>query len=248
MTTTTAATTMKHRKVQEEDELPLNVEKIRANIERMRPAAGTELTVLISSGSLAPIHLAHMGMFEHAQRAISAPPHNAVVVGGYACPSSDWYVQQKLGAHHIPLRMRNEMVRLATAESELVECLEWGWANGPAIAKTVRQRLAALIPEYRWTCREMHGADVALRCCERTNYPLIVLGRPGSTQELRDQMAASSHPNRHMIIVEGELPDISSTAVRAATVAKDEATLRKFLHPIVARYMANIVCEELHWA
>ena len=77
---------------------------------------------------------------------------------------------------------------------------------------------------------------------------MITLCRPGSTAALYEGMAsardgrgkpspiAADDPN---FIVGPELPDISSTAVRAAARAGDWALLRKMVHEDVAMWLAG---------
>lgn len=231
------------------EERKLDLTKVKTMLEKTRPPPGTKLTVVISSGAHAPVHLAHVTMFEKAKAVLEATPHSELIVGGFVAPSSDSYVRMKLGKFHIPLWMRATMVQMATRESNWITGVNWGWANGPAVAHNIEHALSSAFQEFKWTAREIHGADVAIKhgFYEDCNYPIVILGRPGHTAELKQLIAGARHPNSKMVIIDGELEDISSTAVREAVCSGDEMKLKSMLHPDVADYMLKVVRDQLKW-
>jgi hypothetical protein len=50
---------------------------------------------------------------------------NLKIIGGFICPSSDLYVQQKLKQEAFPLKYRNKMCELATEDSTWIEVGPW---------------------------------------------------------------------------------------------------------------------------
>ncbi|KAG9307810.1 hypothetical protein G9A89_023375 [Geosiphon pyriformis] len=84
--------------------------------------------VLLTTGSINPIHKQHINIFELAKRTIHPQtPLNEkyIVVGGYISPSQDLYVNSKLGALAIPAIHRIAMAKLATRDSDWVDVDEW---------------------------------------------------------------------------------------------------------------------------
>jgi len=90
----------------------------------------------------------------------------------------------------------------------------------------------------------MNGADDVVKyrkwsSAGRSNR-MIVMGRPGFTDDVRSGIQGVVHQGRCALkhcLLGPELPDISSTAARAASVAGDRETLLEMLHPSVADWL-----------
>ena len=68
---------------------------------------------------------------------------------------------------------------------------------------------------------------------------MITMGRPGSTNSLVQGIQSYGLPacGTENFVLGPELPDLSSTAARAASKSGDRAALLQLLHPEVADWM-----------
>jgi nicotinic acid mononucleotide adenylyltransferase len=89
-------------------------DKIHTNLSKVNDAS-KELAVLVSTGSLCPIHNGHLQMMENAKAAIEAK--GLVVLGGYLCPDHDGYVSAKLRQDALSIAERLHICGKAVAES-----------------------------------------------------------------------------------------------------------------------------------
>jgi nicotinic acid mononucleotide adenylyltransferase len=117
--------------------------KLRRNIE-CDDSCGSQLplAVLLTTGSLNPIHAGHLQCMEDARVAIEKLGYH--VVAGYISPSSDYYVRGKMEriAHENRVTLnsifasathRLRLTQLACMESEWLNCSSWE-ANQPRFA------------------------------------------------------------------------------------------------------------------
>ncbi|KAH3766496.1 hypothetical protein Pelo_1661 [Pelomyxa schiedti] len=207
------------------------------------------LVVLMSSGSFAPVHRMHLEMFARAKDFIESSDSMTKVVGGFLCPSSDQYVASKLGNDFINLPARNSMCQIAASQSTWIDVCPWGYASGGKTRDLIEKQLARDFPGQNITVREMHGADVVLRCSAwaRPHCSWVVLGRPSHTQELENILKSSFHhclpvqKNNGITLIPGDLQDISSTAVRNAAREGNLELLNQSLPPGVAEFMMENV-------
>lgn len=77
--------------------------------------------VLITAGSMNPVHQQHVGMLEIAQEELEKKHPNFKVVAGYIALNSDEMVKKKLKDQAIEFNHRAEMVRLATEDSKMFD-------------------------------------------------------------------------------------------------------------------------------
>eukprot|EP01105_Mastigella_eilhardi_P000703 TRINITY_DN1084_c0_g1_i3.p1 TRINITY_DN1084_c0_g1~~TRINITY_DN1084_c0_g1_i3.p1 ORF type:complete len:162 (-),score=32.89 TRINITY_DN1084_c0_g1_i3:47-532(-) len=147
------------------------------------------------------------------------------------------------------------MCRLALRDSDWLDVCPWGYSSGYHTAHTIEKQLKKQFPDVQWLVRQMYGADVVLRSCaySRPDTDWIVLGRPGSSRELRDIMARADNEEKpvtddgypicktKMLLLPGETEDVSSTQVRSALQDGDSDTLRALLPEGVAEYLLEKV-------
>ena len=159
-----------------------------------------------------------------------------VVLGGFLVPTSDSYLRRKLGdAEALPLADRVEMCRRALADGPW-DVFAHGWANafsaGEAIARAARARLGVEVVAV-----PCYGADLAERshAWATSGEELhVCVGRPGHTAAVRRELARHNAdarrrgaPESGLVVVEGELDDVSSTKVRALVRARKWGELER---------------------
>ena len=83
-----------------------------------------ELAILLTTGSLNPIHTGHIDMMNFAKDELERLDNGKYrVIGGFMSPSHDGYVSTK--ASYIRSYDRIEMTKLAVKDSLWIECDEW---------------------------------------------------------------------------------------------------------------------------
>jgi hypothetical protein len=190
--------------------------------------------VLVSTGALNPVTLAHVAMFETAKAGLEAE-FGFEVVGGFLSPSHDLYLEWKdplWGAFSAEHRL--EMCVAATQKHEFLAVRGWessvveDWPDfdevSQALMDALKHRFSADAPEVLNLCGD-HFPNTAGR-----DLPGVVVverdGQPGMTDEARNIYAIASDPDdRHR--------EMSSTLVRKALLDADVETLCSYLHPDV---------------
>lgn len=94
---------------------PTPLDYLREQVQGVPKEGGGWRCVLISTGSLCPVHRGHLTMFDIAAQFL-ATHHNIDVLAGYLSPSADVWVSEKLGCWAIPCPYRYQMCRLACDE------------------------------------------------------------------------------------------------------------------------------------
>lgn len=224
--------------------LPLDIGKARRQLEELAESQGcadkaAEAAFIILSGALNPVHKAHVVALEEARKAIEA--HAGMpVFAGFLAPSSDSYVQGKLGDEALPNEERSHLCELACTESDWIDVCPWGWASSARVTHEVGQQLARRLA---WTgyCNwqlvgwQVAGADFAVRASLwRKSTPTVCLARGDEdTALVRAEAPAYSS---HFILVDATgLEDVSSTAIRAMAAADewDKLSASGWLAPAV---------------
>jgi hypothetical protein len=206
--------------------------------------AGSNVAAISMLGSLCPITLGHVQCYVEARKLLldlegapNRPPQleSFVECIGFVNLNPDTYVQSKLqrkGQKPLDKRTRAQLVRLATAELPWLRYSESPSQGLPAI----KQRF----PKLNFAEFDMNGADDVLKYNKwRGTGPrrrMIIMGRPGSTESVRKGMAFAKVAPEHCTLGP-ELPDISSTAARDASLHGDVSRLLTMLHPRVADYL-----------
>jgi nicotinic acid mononucleotide adenylyltransferase len=81
--------------------------------------------VLLTTGSLNPIHKQHYNNFEIAKRELELRFPDVKVIAGFISPSQGLYVESKLGNYAIPIDDRIEMCKLVVKESSWIDVDLW---------------------------------------------------------------------------------------------------------------------------
>lgn len=92
------------KQLDEEDEFKLVEKRINALVSTStkEELKKTIPIVLISTGSLSPIHLLHVRVLEIAKKELESQDSRIKVIGGFVSPSHDDYTSSKLGSEWIP--------------------------------------------------------------------------------------------------------------------------------------------------
>jgi nicotinic acid mononucleotide adenylyltransferase len=193
-----------------------------------------ELIILIESGSLAPPHKMHIGLMEIVKKYIEENS-NKKVVGGFLIPSSDGYVKYKLKKDFISLNHRVNMTKLWIKNSDWLECLDWGKANGIEIKILLQKIIDVTFPEYKnIKCVLVFGIDFYLRHKFNLKDEQICIFRPGYDIEL----VKKKYP-KNLIFVEGKDEDVSSTLIRKAIRENNDKLINELTNKEIADYIKN---------
>lgn len=214
---------------------------------------GSSVAVITFLGSLNPMTMGHVQCLEEARRILLG-------ADGFGRPerledfdyclglieiNNDQRVGDKMAAQGspdgmlIPHAERTRLVQLTVAGHSW---LGFGWG-------LAMDELRHHYPKLRLTHFELNGADDVVKYGKfwsQESARMIVMGRPGSTEAVREGMANARDrfgqpspidADDTNFILGPELPDISSSAARKATVARDKVELQKLVHPAVAEWM-----------
>ena len=211
---------------------------------------GSTVAVVSMLGSLCPVTLGHVRMFEearavlcdHMPRTCALAPRPAALPAyhemlGFFRLNGDYHVSSKLsqkGLAALPAEQRAELIELATADVPWLACQ--GRGGG---AEATVQALAALWPRLVFTHFDMNGADDVVKYAkwQWTGTRQLAMGRPGATANMVAlARAAGTDMDNGFFIVGPELPDVSSSAARQAVAAADTAALATLLHPRVTAW------------
>lgn len=206
------------------------------------PAEST-VAVVTMTGSCCPVTLAHIQCFaESRQILLGEKPrpkgleHFSEALG-FLSINSDRHVSSKLQQKHLPsisYENRAMLVQLA------VEDLPWMFFNRMH-EHDVFSLLVRTWPKLQFVRFALNGADDVLKyrkwkSCS-ADKRAIAMGRAGMTEKLRTEVRRSGLDlERGWFIFGPELPDISSTAVRAAVGTGDLTALNRMLHPHVIQW------------
>jgi len=209
-----------------------NTDKIKENLKKYK--TDEELIILIESGSLAPPHKMHIGLMEIVKKYIEENS-NKKVVGGFLIPSSDGYVKYKLKKDFISLNHRVNMTKLWIKNSDWLECLDWGKANGIEIKILLQKIIDVTFPEYKnIKCVLVFGIDFYLRHKFNLKDEQICIFRPGYDIEL----VKKKYP-KNLIFVEGKDEDVSSTLIRKAIKENNDKLINELTNKEIADYIKN---------
>lgn len=209
--------------------------------------AHANVAVVTMRGSLCPITLGHVRCFEEARQlllglggALPAGVEPFAYTVGFLSLNPDHHVRAKFaGKREKPLGLadREMLVRVATAELAWLELSTCNRTSGDVA------RLRQQFPQLSFHHFEMNGADDVVKYSKWTwagpSHKMITMGRPGSTPALVQGMASVGIPATGSadFLLGPELPDVSSTKLRAASQRGDRAELLTLCHPKVAEWM-----------
>eukprot|EP01063_Lacrimia_lanifica_P030237 TRINITY_DN4781_c0_g2_i1.p1 TRINITY_DN4781_c0_g2~~TRINITY_DN4781_c0_g2_i1.p1 ORF type:complete len:486 (+),score=139.06 TRINITY_DN4781_c0_g2_i1:45-1502(+) len=213
------------------------VGKLRA---RAAGSAAETVYALILSGSLNPLHRSHVECLESARRGLEA--QGLSVVAGYLVPSSEQYVNMKLGKEAMPLAKRVAVCQRWAEDSDWIDVLGWGWASGSHIQAALDGGLAGLAVGDRSVNVAsilVFGADFVAKTRNYRGRLCCVARGDRETADVRKAVEKGlTAPFPEFSFVTGSESSCdkahSSTAVRAAVKRRDAAALRTILPATVA--------------
>ena len=186
-----------------------------------------------------------MQCFEEARALIiggssSALPAPYAYCAGFFSLNTDHHLRSKFANKRekpLGLADRQDLVRIATADLS--------WLELSKCSRTIEDvaRLRQLFPSLQIDHFEMNGADDMVKykkwCWAGPSHKMITMGRPGSTPAVVQGMASVGIPagGSADFVLGPELPDISSSKLRAASKRGDRAALLQLCHPQVADFM-----------
>jgi ADP-ribosylglycohydrolase len=210
--------------------------------------AHANVAVVTMRGSLCPITLGHVRCFEEARQlllglggSLPAGVEPFAHTVGFLSLNPDHHLRAKFagkrGKKPLGLADREMLVRVATAEM--------AWLELSTCKQTSRDvaRLRQQFPQLNFDHFDMNGADDVVKYSKWTragpSHKMITMGRPGSTLALLRGMArvGIAATGSADFLLGPELPDVSSTKLRAASQRGDQYELLTLCHPKVAEWM-----------
>mmetsp|Transcript_82105 Transcript_82105/g.190657 ORF Transcript_82105/g.190657 Transcript_82105/m.190657 type:complete len:248 (-) Transcript_82105:64-807(-) len=211
--------------------------------------ANSRVALVHMRGSLCPITLGHVQCYVEARRILLNDPRSLVPrparlerfdeCVGVVSLNRDYHVSAKVlekGQKPLSYDERAGLVHLATAELPWLEL----WHGG-------HRELLPRWPHLNFVVFDMNGADDVVKYqkwrwagakWDGAVYRLITIGRPGFTSSVvKGMQQLRLDPDDGHCIIGPELPDISSTAARAAAARGDYEALKPLLHPAVAEWL-----------
>jgi len=189
-----------------------------------KPLFFDDLVVLLTTGSMNPIHKGHVKNMEIAKDLLEKEARKKVLCG-YISPSHDsWLSRKKYGFLRVEHRIK--MAKLACRNSDWIHCDAHEGSVGrvmdfPEVIKKLSTFLDGL-PVY-YVC----GADHAEKCYLWRQSKYVVIGRENT--RVPSYMKCLYYKN--------EDKNISSTEIRKAMTLKKLETVRHLLHPEVFDYL-----------
>jgi nicotinic acid mononucleotide adenylyltransferase len=214
---------------------------------------GKRLAFLILSGAFNPVHAQHVHLLDRARKHMESL--GWAVVGGFLAPSSDTYVQGKLGEMALSLRRRIDLCELATEETDWISVCLKGEVSSNNACRGVQTQLEHycfdVLNGRRLTGVEIMGSDTVVRifstilvqassgASESTQRGRVVccILRPGpETVAEREHIARVLAPGAatlgvELMLVEPKLgappiESVSSSAIRELVSRRDWEVLR----------------------
>ena len=186
-------------------------------------STGRPLAVLVSTGAMNPMHAGHVQMLHQAAARLEAEGH--AVIGAWASPSHDAYVQpkaQKLCTIGLTAPFRLALAAHATAADPLVAVGAWEaqqpgtWPDFPEVAENLMEAMMLALPDdvaVYYVC----GTDLAAKCGlyrgMANGVGVVAVPRADSGQ------VPAERPEKRVFVAApaaGALAGASSTKVRAA--------------------------------
>lgn len=212
------------------------------------PRNGRQQAVLLSTGSLCPVHKGHLQILDIAARFLSEKCNVDPLVG-YLSPSCDKYVNNKLGSDSISFKDRIEMVKLACNEHNQIpgvihiypdswEGLQSKFINFPEVRNHFEEELKKLFPDKEFLVLYVTGADHFNRCGLSSSRGYVAISRVGYNIETK------TDPRRNLYICNDPeysemYSDISSTAIRNAN--KKGQNIENLTYGSVVKYLREVL-------
>lgn len=189
---------------------------------------GQSVGVVTLSGALSPVHVMHVEILREACELVR-DRHAAAIA--FLAPSSESYVNYKLGAEALPLELRNRCCQAVAQDTTWLGVCPWGEANSGFVCDATVAYLQASFPDLKFQGYEVAGADYALRAQlwhrASAKRGAVAFRRKGDTAQLEAEVSgAAQNP---FFILGPELADVSSTAVREHLFSDGSAENREAL-------------------
>lgn len=209
-----------------------------ANLDGMLRALqpGQSVGVVTLSGALSPVHVMHVEILRGACELVR-DRHAAAIA--FLAPSSEGYVNDKLGADALQLELRNRCCQAVAQDSTWLGVCPWGRANSGSVCDATVAYLRASFPDLSFQGYEVAGADYALKARlwrkASAKRGAVAFRRKGDTAQLEAEVSGQV-PNPFFVLGP-ELEDVSSTVVRqhlrSAGSAESREALAALLPPEV---------------
>lgn len=199
------------------------------------------LCVLLTTGSLNPIHKAHLHGFECAREHLKQKGY--AVVGGFLSPSDKgWSSRKKFGG--IENEHKLKMAELAVEDSDWIACDGWeigtGMINFTEVYKDLKAQLRGDFPEKKIDIFYLCGEDHARNTGCWDYLPTCVIKRDYEGKS-NDFLEFAESESLHKVSVDDhpDKLDYSSTKIREALSKNNLEKVKMMMHPKVFEYLAN---------
>jgi nicotinic acid mononucleotide adenylyltransferase len=209
------------------------------NALHLLPTEHNKVCFLLLSGSFNPIHTGHFRVLEAARQHVTN--RGWAVLQGFLSPSTDAYVENKLGPDALPFSKRLELCDLSIFPDGWVEVCRTPEVYGCRACVGVKKELEAncfeLLCGREIKAIEVLGSDTLLRIFKRLlreNHPsdyndfICCVQRDKISQESLESFFTSSAHRLHIDLTlvpspstSSALVDISSTLIRALIARED---------------------------
>ncbi len=229
------------------------------------------LVILTLSGAFAPVHLAHLAMFDTAKAVLEAE-HGCTVIAGFMSVSGDAYMRTKVYTErqHMPLEERAKMCKMTCKDSPYVDVCAYGWTSSDRVAEKLRHIVRTIIVDTPSLNAQLGNAVVDViqlcgtnqalknRLYTRGNY--LAISRPNSLKRLIEDLnnaKARQDPfgSAHRFIAVDQdaegfpypgVPQHTSSYLRDLLFSVDRPKFEEmaqlgWLHPLVLEYLKKSV-------
>lgn len=212
-------------------------EKMRKMLESVNHDA--RLCVLLTTGSMNPIHKAHVHGFDCAREHLKHEGYE--VVGGFLSPSDKgWSSRKKFGA--IKNEHKLKMAELAVEDSDWIACDGWEIGNGmidfPEVYKDLKRQLRGDFPEKQIEIFYLCGEDHAMNTWCWEYLPTCVIKREYEGKS-EDFLEESKTLHKVGVDKHNEKLDYSSTKIREALSKNHLDKVKDMMNPKAFEYLAR---------
>ena len=215
----------------------LDYKKIDENLNSI--PEGSEVSVIVSSGSFCPPHNMHLKMLEEAK--IHLEKKGEIVIACILAPSTDQYVKHKLKKDAISYKDRLEMCRILCKNSKFISVTEIYSCNGGEVQYLTEEYLNEHYNnKYYFKVYLIYGADFYCRFTRAILYNrnLIAYLRPG--YDLSKFKTINENNISELEIVNGQQNDLSSTKIRDLFHQNKIDEIKNMTSPEILDYMIKI--------